>query len=111
MSLGHLPKITASLLLALYLFSPGSVAVHLLEESIFCGHAEEPIHLEQRAPMKNGMQSGSLLCSVCDHGDAAIPAASRNARHLAPQPSYLTSGMGITPERIPDPPFIPPENV
>lgn len=111
MSSGRLPKIIASLLLALYLFSPGSVAVHLLEENISCGHAEEPIHLEQPAPIKNGMQSGSLSCSVCDHGDAALPTVSWNTRHLASQPSYLTSVTGITPERIPDPPFVPPESV
>lgn len=109
MPAGSFTKIVASLLLALYLMAPGSVIVHILEETASCGHAEEPIHLELPAPLKGQMQSGTVPCSICDYGDAAVPLVSRTIHHLVSKPSYLRAGIRFIPDRIPDPPFIPPE--
>lgn len=111
MPAGNLAKIVASLLLALYLMAPGSVIVHILEETSSCGHAEEPIHLEQPSPLKGSMQSGPLPCSVCEQGDKVLPGSVLVLAHPPVIPAYVVRAAAIPPLRYGDPPFIPPEYV
>lgn len=109
MPAGNLSKTIAFLLLALFLAGPGSVILHILEETASCAHAEEPVHLEQPAPFKGNMQSGSSLCTVCEHGDKALPGCGVLLVNPPSIPAYPLHAADIWPTRSGDPPFIPPE--
>lgn len=109
MPAGNLAKIVASMLLALYLMAPGSVIVHILQETALCGHAEEPIHLEQPTPLKGQMHSEAVPCNICEQGDKVLPGSGLVLVYPPSIPAYAIHVPDNWPTRCNDPPFIPPE--